>query len=143
MPGISGLDVLEQMNERGVPDAHGHDHRLRLDRDGGRRHQAGRLRFSAKAVHARRTARAVRRDGKHLLVQRQARQLAEEKRQVRFEFISVLGHELKAPLAAVEGYLQMLKDGTAGDDPAVLQQIIDRGLARSAACASSSPNCWT
>jgi signal transduction histidine kinase len=73
---------------------------------------------------------AVRRAVKHLLVQRQARRLVEEKRQVRFQFISVLGHELKAPLAAIEGFLQILKDGTAGDDPAVLKQIIERALVR-------------
>ena len=52
---------------------------------------------------------AVRRAVRHLLVQREARRLAEEKRQVRFQFISVLGHELKAPLAAVEGFLQILQ----------------------------------
>ena len=73
----------------------------------------------------------IRRAVKHLLVQRQARRLAEEKRQVRFQFISVLGHELKAPLAAIEGYLQILKDGSAGTDPAVLQQVIERALTRS------------
>ena len=74
---------------------------------------------------------AVRRVVKHLLVQRQARRLAEEKRQVRFQFISVLGHELKAPLAAIEGYLQILKDGSAGSDPAV--------AARSSSGRSSAP----
>src|SRR5512137_3150853 len=48
---------------------------------------------------------AVRRAVRHYVIQREARRLAEEKRQVRFQFISVLGHELKAPLAAVEGFL--------------------------------------
>jgi two-component system sensor histidine kinase/response regulator len=73
---------------------------------------------------------AVRRAVKHLVVQRQARRLAEEKRQVRFQFISVLGHELKAPLAAIEGYLQILRDGTAGNDPAVQAQVVERALIR-------------
>jgi two-component system, sensor histidine kinase and response regulator len=73
---------------------------------------------------------AVRRAVKHLMVQRQARRLTEEKRQVRFQFISVLGHELKAPLAAIEGYLQILKDGSAGTDPAVIEQVLERALVR-------------
>jgi signal transduction histidine kinase len=64
------------------------------------------------------------------MIQREARRLAEEKRQVRFQFISVLGHELKAPLAAVEGFLQILKDGSAGSDPAVVARVVDRALAR-------------
>jgi len=73
---------------------------------------------------------AVRRAVRHLLVQREAKRLAEEKRQVRFQFISVLGHELKAPLAAVEGFLTILKDGSAGSDPAVIASVVDRALSR-------------
>jgi len=73
---------------------------------------------------------AMRRVVKHLVVQRQAKRLAEEKRQVRFQFISVLGHELKAPLAAIEGYLQILKDGSAGQDPATQAQVVERALVR-------------
>ncbi len=73
---------------------------------------------------------AVRKAARHLLLQRQARRLAEEKRQVRFQFISVLGHELKAPLNAVEGYLYLLRDHTAGDDPAVYHQVVERSLVR-------------
>jgi two-component system, sensor histidine kinase and response regulator len=73
---------------------------------------------------------AVRRAVRHYVIQREARRLAEEKRQVRFQFISVLGHELKAPLAAVEGFLQILRDGTAGNDPAVIANVVDRALAR-------------
>jgi signal transduction histidine kinase len=73
---------------------------------------------------------AVRRAVRHYLMQREARRLVAEKRQVRFQFISVLGHELKAPLAAVEGFLQILKDGTAGDDPEVISRVIDRALVR-------------
>jgi two-component system sensor histidine kinase/response regulator len=73
---------------------------------------------------------AVRRAVRHYLIQREARRLAVEKRQVRFQFITVLGHELKAPLAAVEGFLRILKDGTAGDDPEVVSRVIERALTR-------------
>ena len=61
---------------------------------------------------------------------RRRRVQAEEKRQVRFQFITVLGHELKAPLAAVEGFLRVLQDGTAGHDPAAIARVIDRALVR-------------
>jgi len=52
---------------------------------------------------------ALRKATSQLILSKQARKLAEEKRQVRFNFISVLAHELKAPLNAVEGYLNILR----------------------------------
>ncbi len=52
---------------------------------------------------------AVRKATDQLILSREARRLAEEKRQVRFNFISVLAHELKAPLNAIEGYLKILQ----------------------------------
>ena len=52
---------------------------------------------------------ALRKATSQLILSKQARKLAEEKRQVRFSFISVLAHELKAPLNAVEGYLNILR----------------------------------
>lgn len=72
----------------------------------------------------------VRKTAKHLLLQRQARRLADEKRQVRFQFISVLAHELKAPLGAIEGYLRIIRDRSVGDDPAAYGHMIDRSLVR-------------
>ncbi len=46
----------------------------------------------------------------HVVVSIQARKLEAERRQVRFQFISVLAHELKAPLNAVQGYMDVLED---------------------------------
>jgi two-component system, sensor histidine kinase and response regulator len=131
LPGISGLDVLKQVNERGLPTltvmitAYA---TLETAIDATKR---GAHDFLPKPFTPDELRVAVRRVVKHLVVQRQARRLAEEKRQVRFQFISVLGHELKAPLAAIEGFLQILKDGSAGSDPTVQQQIVERALARS------------
>jgi two-component system, sensor histidine kinase and response regulator len=47
---------------------------------------------------------------------RKTRQLTEERRQVRFQFLSTLAHELKAPLNAVDGYLDLLVNRGFGDD---------------------------
>lgn len=73
---------------------------------------------------------AVRQAVKHVLALREARELAEEKKRVRFQFISVLAHELKAPLGAIEGYLYLLQDGTAMKDPATLTRVVERSLVR-------------
>lgn len=72
----------------------------------------------------------MRKAARHLLLQRQARKLAEERRQVRFQFISVVAHEMKAPLAAIQTYLEIVRDRAAGKDPKTYEQMIDRSLVR-------------
>ncbi|HQN38858.1 MAG TPA: ATP-binding protein, partial [Thermoanaerobaculia bacterium] len=67
---------------------------------------------------------------RHLLLTRETRRLAQEKRQVRFQLLSVIVHELKAPLAAIEGYLYLLQDPGTGSDPAVYKKAVDRSLVR-------------
>lgn len=69
----------------------------------------------------------------HVTLQRQARRYDEEKKRLRFEFLSVLAHELKAPLAAVEGYLRILEDKSLGDSVDAYAQMVDRCLVRIAA----------
>jgi signal transduction histidine kinase len=72
----------------------------------------------------------VRKAARHLILQRQARRLAEEKRQVRFQFTSVLAHEMKAPIAAIEGYLQMIRERSVGDSLDAYDRMVDRCLLR-------------
>ena len=69
---------------------------------------------------------AVRKATDQLILSREARRLAEETRRVRFNFISVLAHELKAPINAVEGYLQILQT----QEPPERLQMVERSLAR-------------
>ncbi len=73
---------------------------------------------------------SVRQAASHLVALRQARELEKEKRKVRFQFISVLAHELKAPLGAIEGYLYLLRDGIGMEDPAVHDKVVKRSLIR-------------
>jgi signal transduction histidine kinase len=73
---------------------------------------------------------AVRKAARHLILQRQARRLAEEKRKVRFQFISVLAHEMKAPISAIEGYLQMIRERALGESWETYDRMVDRSLLR-------------
>jgi len=73
---------------------------------------------------------AVRKAARHLLLQRQARRLAEEKRQVRFQFVSVLAHEMKSPISAIEGYLQMIRERSVGNRLEDYDRMLDRCLVR-------------
>jgi signal transduction histidine kinase len=65
-----------------------------------------------------------------IYLQRKARRLEEEKRQVRFEFISVLAHELKSPLAAVEGYMHLMQERLKGPELASYDSMVDRSVTR-------------
>ena len=130
LPGISGLDILEKLQER--PDdiltvmitAYASLETAVLAT------RRGAYDFLAKPFTPEELTSVVRKATRHLLLQRQARRLAEEKRRVRFEFISVLAHELKSPINAVEGYLRIVRDRGAGNDQAVYDHMIRRSLIR-------------
>jgi signal transduction histidine kinase len=64
------------------------------------------------------------------MVQRQAAKLAGERRQIRFEFLSVLAHELKSPLAAVEGNMFIMRDHLAGDTIQDYDRLVNRSIIR-------------
>lgn len=72
----------------------------------------------------------IRKAGERLVLQRQAKKLAEEKRQIRFQFLSVLSHELKAPLNAIEGYLRLMETKSGGDSISGYEKMISRSLVR-------------
>lgn len=130
LPGISGLDVLERMARGGnevltiMITAYAS---LETAVSATKR---GAYDFLAKPFTPQELKGTIRKAAQHLLVQRQARQLAREKHQLRFQFISVLAHELKAPLGAIEGYLHILRNRSAGDDPATYDRMLDRCLVR-------------
>jgi signal transduction histidine kinase len=67
---------------------------------------------------------------KQLYLRRIARKLKKEGKRIRYQFLSVLSHELKAPLNAVEGYLKMMLNREAGDKLSDYDFIIDRSLNR-------------
>ncbi len=46
----------------------------------------------------------------HAVLAEQAQNLERERRQVRFQFLSVLAHELKSPLNAVQGFIDIMLD---------------------------------
>jgi len=54
----------------------------------------------------------------------------EEKRRRHTQFISVLAHEMKSPISAIEGYLQMIRSRSLGDELPHYDEILDRCLAR-------------
>jgi two-component system, sensor histidine kinase and response regulator len=124
--GMTGLDVLEQLatQERDLLTVM--ITAFATLETAIRATKSGAFDFIAKPFTPQELKETLRKAAEHLVVQRQVKKLAEEKRQVRFQFISVLGHELKAPLSAIEGYLSILQARTAGADLGAYDHIIDR-----------------
>lgn len=72
----------------------------------------------------------VRKASGRLILHRKAQALLKEKRQIRFEFISVLAHELKSPINAVEGYLRIMRDRNLGEEIEKYDRMIERSIIR-------------
>jgi signal transduction histidine kinase len=126
LPGMSGLEILTELirQNRGVLSimitAYAtFETAVQFTKLGG-------YDFLAKPFSPDELRYAVRKATGQFIVSQEARRLAEEKRQIRFNFISVLAHELKAPLNAIEGYLKILQM----DEPDDRRQMIDRSLIR-------------
>ncbi len=67
----------------------------------------------------------------HQVLRKHAKRLEEERKRVRFEFISVLAHELKSPINAVESNLSLLKEMPQMlEDPEKVMKNLDRSLNR-------------
>jgi two-component system, sensor histidine kinase and response regulator len=130
LPDAAGLDLLDSIGKRSLDlltimiTAYASlEHAVTATRRGA-------YDFLAKPFTPEELRGAVRKAARHLILQRQARRLAEEKRQVRFQFTSVLAHEMKAPIAAVEGYLQMIRERSVGDNIEAYDRMVDRCLVR-------------
>lgn len=67
---------------------------------------------------------------KQLFLKRMTQKMNKEGKQIRFQFLSVLSHELKAPLNAIEGYLKIMDERQFGDNIHAYQEMINRSLDR-------------
>jgi signal transduction histidine kinase len=67
---------------------------------------------------------------KKIFLKKMTATLKDTGKQIRFQFLSVLSHELKAPLNAIEGYLKMAKDHQLGEKIEDYNTIVDRSLDR-------------
>ena len=130
LPGISGLEVLAEISRRKADLLTVMITAYASLETAITATKRGAYDFLAKPFTPAEMKAAVRKAAKHLIVQRQAKKLEREKRQVRFQFLSVLSHELKAPLAAIQGYLYIMRDKAMGQDINSYEKIIHRSLAR-------------
>jgi two-component system sensor histidine kinase/response regulator len=126
LPGMSGLDILAELGKQDrelvtimITAYATFDTAVQATK-------LGAFDFLPKPFSPEELRYSLRKATNQLIISREARRLADEERQVRFNFISVLSHELKAPLNAIEGYLKLLQE----DELPERRQMIDRSLIR-------------
>lgn len=130
MPGISGLEVLERLADMKIDmltimiTAYASIETAVIAT------KQGAYDFLAKPFTPDELRSTIRKTATRLILAKQARKLADEKRQVHFEFIRVLGHELKSPLNAIGGYLELMKNRQCGPELASYDEMLDRSLDR-------------
>jgi two-component system, sensor histidine kinase and response regulator len=67
---------------------------------------------------------------KRMFLKKMTSQLKESGKQVRFQFLSVLSHELKSPLNAIEGYLRLIRERQLGSRLEDYEEVMERSLDR-------------
>jgi two-component system sensor histidine kinase/response regulator len=130
MGGMTGLEVLERVHKQPHEMLALMVTAFATIETAVRATKSGAFDFIAKPFTPEELRDTVRKAAGHLIARRRARELADEKRRVRFDFIRVLGHELKAPLGAIESFLRILEDHAAGDDLTSYDEIVKRCLRR-------------
>jgi len=126
LPGVGGMDVLDAMSAQGREVLTIMITAYATFETAVKATKLGAYDFLAKPFTPEEMRYALRKATSQLILSKQARKLAEEKREIRFNFISVLAHELKAPLNAVEGYLNILR--TTETDQTL--QMVERSIVR-------------
>jgi len=130
LPGIQGVEVLEYINQQNIDvvvvmitSYASLELAVKATRQGA-------YDFVPKPFTPKELRASVETITKQLFLRRMTQKLNTEGRQVRFQFLSVLSHELKSPLNAVEGYLKMMQDKKYGEQITEYMEMIDRSLHR-------------
>ena len=126
LPGLGGMDVLDALSSQGREVLTIMITAYATFETAVKATKLGAYDFLAKPFTPDELRYALRKATQQLILSKQARKLAEEKRQVRFNFISVLAHELKAPLNAVEGYLNILRTTEQDQNLTMIERSIVR-----------------
>jgi len=126
LPGVGGMDVLDAMSSQGRQVLTIMITAYATFETAVKATKLGAYDFLAKPFTPDELRYALRKATSQLILSKQALRLAEEKRQVRFNFISVLAHELKAPLNAVEGYLNILRTTEEDQNLTMVERSIVR-----------------
>lgn len=130
LPGIEGIEVLEYIKTNKISTSvmmitsyASLDLAVRATKNGA-------FNFIPKPFTPQELRTAIESITKHLYLKRMTHKMHKEGKQIRFQFLTVLSHELKSPLNAIEGYLRIMQDKQAGNNIDDYQQMISRSMER-------------
>jgi len=130
LPGIHGIEVLEHINQKQIDTAvmmitsyASLDLAIKATNNGA-------YNFVPKPFTPQELKTAMEGIAKHVYLSSMTKQLNTQGKQIRFQFLSVLSHELKSPINAVEGYLRIMQDKQVGNNLEDYETMISRSLER-------------
>jgi two-component system sensor histidine kinase/response regulator len=130
LPGIQGIEVLEYINKNQIDvEVMMITSYANLDL-AVRATNQGAFNFVPKPFTPQELRTAIEAITKHLYLKGIGKNLNKTEKQNRFQFLSVLSHELKSPINAVEGYLNIMNDKQMGEDLNSYMTMIERSLIR-------------
>ncbi|MBU2552917.1 MAG: hybrid sensor histidine kinase/response regulator [Bacteroidetes bacterium] len=130
LPGIQGIEVLEELNKMKIDAAVMMITSYASLDIAVKATNFGAFNFVPKPFTPSELKTAMEGISKHLFLKRMTKRMKKEGKEIRFQFLSVLSHELKSPLNAIEGYLNIMQDKQVGDNINDYMAMIDRSLVR-------------
>jgi hypothetical protein len=130
LPGMQGIDVLEYIRDKKydivvamITSYASLDIAIKATKDGA-------TDFIPKPFTPQELKSSIENITKQQYLKRITHRMNQEGKKIRYQFLSVLSHELKAPLNAIEGYLQMMQEKQSGDRIDDYATPIERSLQR-------------
>ncbi len=130
LPGIQGVEVLEYVRKKNYDIVVAMITSYASIDVAVRAHNDGAIDFIPKPFTPQELKASIEQITKQQYLRRITTKLRVEGRKVRFQFLSVLSHEMKAPLNAIEGYLKMMQERQMGDSLEEYSSAIERSLQR-------------
>ncbi|MBN2892787.1 MAG: response regulator [Bacteroidales bacterium] len=130
LPGIEGIEILHKIKEEKIDCAvmmitsfASLDLAVRATNEGA-------YNFVPKPFTPAELRSAMESITKHLYLKRLTQNTNKDEKQFRFQFLSIIGHELKSPINAVESYLRIMQEKQVGEKIDDYKNMIDRSIER-------------
>jgi two-component system, sensor histidine kinase and response regulator len=130
LPGIQGVEVLEYVRNKKYDIVVAMITSYASLDVAVKAHRFGATDFIPKPFTPQELKSSIENIAKQLYLKRITNKMNDEGKKIRYQFMSVLSHELKAPLNAIEGYLRMMQEKQAGDRIEDYETPIERSLQR-------------
>jgi len=130
LPGIQGVEVLEYVRKKNYDIVVAMITSYASIDVAVKAHNDGAIDFIPKPFTPQELKASIEQITKQQYLRRITHKLKVEGKKVRFQFLSVLSHELKAPLNAIEGYLKMMQERQLGESLDDYTSAIERSLQR-------------